>query len=138
MSRLSRFTTRKSKRKERTVESSLCCGSYSAPFIHSLLSSLVVDRERKEEARGKSRIFRGILLMTNAISRNIVDTILLRKYFKDLMNTRWSQRMDAVSYKIQKTRKINMLRVCISASTIMKYFCPLHFAMFYSFNGSRE
>lgn len=91
----------KARGKKGTVGSSLCCGSYSAPFIHSLLSSFVVDREWKEEARGKSRIFRGILLVTNAISRNGVDTILLQKYFKDLMNTGYiTDKVNRWTYKI--------------------------------------
>lgn len=86
MSGLSRFTTKKSKKKERIVESSLCCGSYSAPFIHSLLSSLAV--EGKGRPREKPDFPRHPPRVTNAISRNVLDIQCYGNApLKDLTNT---------------------------------------------------
>lgn len=77
------------RKKQRTVRSSLCCESYSAPFIHSFLSSLAVDRGSRKSAEKAGFSKASFSRDKRVIPQNVLGAILLRKCFKDLANTQY-------------------------------------------------
>lgn len=143
MSRLSRFTTRKSKKKERTL---------GVPFVLKLLgsiyslSSFVTRRWQGKEggsprkagfseasfSRDKTR-YPGTSLI-----RYCCVNVLKIWWIRDMKRTKSSMRGRIRYTEYKRRERYIMPSVCISASVIIKYFHLLYFTIFYSFNRLRE
>lgn len=122
---------------------SLCCESYSAPFIrYSLLSSLAVDRGRKKETRGKSRIFRAHpCRVTSTVYKNIPGAILSsempQRFGEHRICNGWSRRVYALYHaKYREMHKMCAPFPLLSLGDVLA-FCRVYFIRPY-IDGARE